>query len=314
MKLATILHEGRPTVAIVDAGKGLAWPLAEAMPGLPERIASDMVATIAHLAHIGRVAAPGASGLPLETVRLLAPIPTPPHNIMCVGKNYHAHAHEFTKSGFDAGTAAADAVPQHPIIFTKPSSAISGPYAEIPLWPGLDEAVDYEAELAVVIGKEGRFIPRDQAMAHVFGYTILNDVTARDLQRVHKQWFLGKGIDGFAPMGPWIATADEIGEAALRVICRVNGEVRQDSTTADLIFDVPTLIETISRSVTLSPGDVIATGTPEGVGIGFDPPRFLKDGDVVEVEISGVGAIRNTVRRMAAERRHDAGREAAAAQ
>ncbi len=312
MKLATILHEGRPAVAIVDPDKKLAWPLAEAMPGLPERIASDMVATIAHLANVGRVAAPSASGLPLETVTLLAPIPAPPHNVMCVGKNYHAHAHEFTKSGFDAGTAAADAVPQHPIVFTKPSSAISGPYDDIPLWPGLDEAVDYEAELAVVIGKGGRFIPRDQAMAHVFGYTILNDVTARDLQRVHKQWFLGKGIDGFAPMGPWIVTADEVGEAALRVICRVNGEVRQDSTTADLIFDVPTLIETISRSVTLSPGDVIATGTPEGVGIGFDPPRFLKDGDVVEVEISGIGAIRNTVRRMAAERRHDAAREAAA--
>lgn len=313
MKLATILHEGRPTVAIIDPGKGLAWPLSEAIPGLPERIASDMVAAIAHLAHAARTAAPGASGLPLETVELLAPIPAPPHNIMCVGKNYHAHAHEFTRSGFDAGATAADAVPQHPIIFTKPSGAISGPYADIPLWPGLDEAVDYEAELAVVIGKGGRFIPREQAMAHVFGYTILNDVTARDLQRVHKQWFLGKGIDGFGPMGPWIATADEIDAADLRVTCRVNGEVRQDSSTADLIFDVPTLIETISRSVTLSPGDVIATGTPEGVGIGFDPPRFLKDGDVVEVEISGIGAIRNTVRRTGGKQREGAAREAAAA-
>ena len=314
MKLATILHEGRPTVAIVDPSKRLAWPLAEAMPGLPERIASDMVATIAHLAHVGRVAAPGASGLALETVQFLAPIPAPPHNIMCVGKNYHAHAHEFTRSGFDAGAAAADAVPEHPIIFTKPSSAVSGPYDDIPLWPGLDAAVDYEAELAVVIGKGGRFIPRDQAMAHVFGYTILNDVTARDLQRVHKQWFLGKGIDGFGPMGPWIATADEVDLAHTRVTCRVNGEVRQDSSTADLIFDVPTLIETISRSMTLVPGDVIATGTPEGVGIGFDPPRFLKDGDVVEVEISGIGAIRNQVRRMEAERRYGAARDAAAAQ
>lgn len=312
MKLATILHEGRPTVATVDPRAGLAWPLSEALPGLPERLAGDMVAVIAHLAHAARYAAPGASGLPLETATLLAPITAPPHNIMCVGKNYHAHAHEFTRSGFDAGATISDAVPEHPIIFTKPASAISGPYDPIPLWPGLDEVVDYEAELAVVIGRGGRFIARDQAMSHVFGYTILNDVTARDLQRVHKQWFLGKGIDGFAPMGPWIATADEIDPASLRITCRVNGELRQDSSTSDLIFDIPSLIETISRSVTLAPGDVIATGTPEGVGVGFDPPRFLRDGDVVEVEVSGIGALRNTVRRMAAGR-ESAARETAAA-
>lgn len=315
MKLATILHDGQPTVAVVDPVKGLFWPLDEAVPGLPPRLADDMVAVIAHLGKASSIAAPGASGSasghPLEGAKLLAPIPAPPHNVMCVGKNYYAHAHEFTRSGFDAGAAAADAVPQHPIIFTKPSSAISGPYDCIPLWPGLDEAVDYEAELAVVIGQGGRFIPRERAMAHVFGYTIINDVTARDLQRVHKQWFLGKAIDGFGPMGPWITTADEIDPADLRITCRVNGETRQDSSTADLIFDVPTLIETISRSVTLSPGDVIATGTPEGVGIGFDPPRFLRDGDVVEVEIAGIGMIRNTVRRAQAQQGHAQVREAA---
>ena len=216
---------------------------------------------------------------------------------MCVGKNYHAHAHEFTRSGFDAGSKAEEAIPEHPIIFTKPSSSITGPGDDIPLWPGVDAAVDYEAELAVVIGRGGRMIPRAQALSHVFGYTIINDVTARDLQRRHKQWFLGKGIDGFGPMGPWIVTADEIDGGNLRIRCRVNGETRQDSSTADLIFDVPTLIEAISMSVTLAPGDVIATGTPEGVGIGFDPPRFLRDGDVVEVEIEGIGTLRNVVRR-----------------
>ncbi len=309
MKLATVLHEGRPRVAIVDPIKELFWPLDEAMPGLPPRIAGDMAAVIGHL-NVSGLAAPGASGHPLDRARLLAPVLAPPHNIMCVGKNYHAHAHEFTRSGFDAGATAADAVPQHPIIFTKPSSSIAAPYDDIPLWPGLDEAVDYEAELAVVIGRGGRFIPPEQAMAHVFGYTILNDVTARDLQRVHKQWFLGKGIDGFGPMGPWITTADEVDVANLRVTCRVNGELRQDSSTADLIFDVPTLIAAISRSMTLSPGDVIATGTPEGVGVGFDPPRFLQDGDVVEVEIAGLGAIRNQVRRMHAGERQGAAREA----
>jgi 2-keto-4-pentenoate hydratase/2-oxohepta-3-ene-1,7-dioic acid hydratase in catechol pathway len=281
MKLATILHQGRPTVSIVDTHDDVYWPLSEAVPGLPERLAHDMVAAIAHLAPLAGSAVPAAAGHSLQGARVLAPIPAPPHNIMCVGKNYHAHAHEFTRSGFDAGSKPEEAIPEYPIIFTKPSSSISGPGDDIPLWPGVDAAVDYEAELAVVIGLGGRNIPREQALRHVFGYTIINDVTARDLQRRHKQWFLGKGIDGFGPMGPWIVTADEIDGSNLGVRCRVNGETRQNSNTSDLIFDVPALIEAISRSVTLSPGDVIATGTPEGVGIGFDPPRFLQDGDVV---------------------------------
>ena len=301
MNLATIMHDGRPTVALVDPVRSLYWPLDEAVPGLPPRIVGDMVAVIAHLGKGASLATPGAAGHPLDPATRLAPIPAPPHNVMGVGKNYHAHAHEFSRSGFDAGATAADAIPEHPIIFTKPSSAIAAPYADIPLWPGLDQAVDYEAELAVVIGQGGRAIPREQAMAHVFGYTIINDVTARDLQQAHKQWFLGKGIDGFGPMGPWIVTADELDGTNVRVTCRVNGEPRQDSSTADLIFDIPTLVEVISRSMTLSPGDVIATGTPEGVGIGFDPPRFLRDGDLVEIEVAGIGVIRNAVRRMAAQ-------------
>ena len=300
MKLATILHQGRPTVSIVDTHDDVYWPLSEAVPGLPARLAHDMVAAIAHFAPLAASAAPSSTGFGLAGARLLAPIPTPPHNIMCVGKNYHAHAHEFTKSGFDAGSKAEEAIPEHPIIFTKPSSSIAGPGDDIPLWPGVDTAVDYEAELAVVIGRGGRMISREQALSHVFGYTIINDVTARDLQRRHKQWFLGKGIDGFGPMGPWIVTADEIDGSNLRIVCRVNGETRQNSSTSDLIFDVPALIETISKSVTLSPGDIIATGTPEGVGIGFDPPKFLQDGDVVEVEIQGIGILRNVVRRAAA--------------
>ena len=300
MKLASILHEGRPTVCIVDARRAVFWPLADAAPGLPERMGNDMVAAIAHLGGGRGIAAPSGAGRALEAARLLAPIAAPPHNVLCVGKNYHAHAREFAKSGFDAGATAADAIPGVPIIFTKSAGAISGPADDIPLWPGLDEAVDYEAELVVVIGKPGRCIPRDRALEHVFGYTIMNDVTARDLQRTHKQWFLGKTIDGFGPTGPWIVTGDELDTGHLRIRSRVNGETRQDSNTSDLIFDVPALIETISRSATLLPGDMIATGTPEGVGIGFDPPRFLKEGDVVEVEIEGIGAIRNTVRRKSA--------------
>ena len=299
MKLATILHQGRQTVSVVDTHDDVYWPLSDAVAGLPEWIAHDMVAAIAHFAGAANVARPAAAGYSLARARVLAPIPVPSHNIMCVGKNYHAHAHEFTKSGFDAGAKVEEAIPEHPIIFTKPSSSIVGPGDVIPLWEGLDAAVDYEAELAVVIGRGGRAIPRAQALSHVFGYTILNDVTARDLQRQHKQWFLGKGIDGFGPMGPWIVTADEIDGGNLRIMCRVNGETRQNSTTADLIFDIPVLIESISKSVTLYPGDVIATGTPEGVGIGFNPPRFLAEGDEVEVEIEGIGILRNVVRRAA---------------
>ena len=310
MKLATIRHQGRPTVSIVDTEDGVYWPLAEASPGLPERLAHDMVAAIEHYAPLLRGIAPAGSGHSLQGAAILAPILAPPHNIMCVGKNYRAHAHEFTKSGFDAGAKAEEAIPDYPIIFTKPSSSIAAQGDAIPLWEGLDAAVDYEAELAVIIGKGGRAIARDNAMAHVFGYTIINDVTARDLQRRHKQWFLGKGIDGFGPMGPWIVTADEIDGGALRISCRVNGETRQDSNTADLIFDIPALIESISRSVTLAPGDIIATGTPEGVGIGFDPPRFLVEGDVVEVEIEGIGILRNVVQRMTSETSAEAARAA----
>jgi 2-keto-4-pentenoate hydratase/2-oxohepta-3-ene-1,7-dioic acid hydratase in catechol pathway len=240
-----------------------------------------------------------AEPLKLSEVTLLAPILNPPHNILCVGKNYRAHAEEFSKSGFDAGSNAQDAIPQYPIVFTKPSSSISGPQDDILLFPGLDEAVDYEAELAVVIGKGGRFIPRGEAMAHVFGYTLVNDVTARDLQQRHKQWFLGKGVDSFCPMGPVVISAAATDYRDLRISCSVNGEIRQDASLRDLIFDIPVLIETISRTMTLAPGDVIATGTPEGVGIGFTPPKFLAEGDVVICEIPEIGKLRNTVRKSA---------------
>jgi 2-keto-4-pentenoate hydratase/2-oxohepta-3-ene-1,7-dioic acid hydratase in catechol pathway len=286
MKLASMLIDQQTRTVIVDPGGMRCWPIDK----------PSMVSAISDLTAGWIPKLDPARGLTFTRGQLLAPLATPPHNIMCVGKNYRAHAREFHRSGFDA-TADSD-IPAEPIVFTKPSSSISGPYADIPLWPGLDESVDYEAELAVVIGRVGRMIPRDSAMDHVFGYTIVNDVTARDLQRKHKQWFLGKAIDGFCPMGPYIVTKDEINLEATRVTCRVNGELRQNGITADLIFDVATLIEKISTSVTLAPGDVIATGTPEGVGIGFDPPRFLKDGDIVECAIEGIGSIVNRVRQV----------------
>lgn len=231
----------------------------------------------------------------LSSVRLLAPIPAPTRNLFCVGKNYRSHAHEFTKSGFDAGQTAADAIPADPIIFSKTPQTVIAHGDRIWDGAGVSDALDYEAELAVIVGKGGRGIAKADALSHVWGYTILNDVTARDWQKRHKQWHLGKSFDTFGPMGPVAVTADEIDGSNLAVRCWINGELRQDANTRDLIFDIPTLIATLSAGITLVPGDIIATGTPEGVGIGFEPPRFLKRGDVVTIEISGIGRLENTV-------------------
>jgi len=179
-------------------------------------------------------------------------------------------------------------------VFTKVPECVVGPHDEVRL-PGdaVSSQIDYEAELAVVIGREGRNIARADALGHVFGYTIVNDVTARDVQMRHQQWDLGKSFDTFCPMGPWLVTADELDGTATRVRCWVNGVLRQDGRTTDLIFDIPTLIETCSRGITLYPGDVIATGTPAGVGMGLMPPTFLRAGDVVRIEIDGIGRIEN---------------------
>jgi 2-keto-4-pentenoate hydratase/2-oxohepta-3-ene-1,7-dioic acid hydratase in catechol pathway len=225
---------------------------------------------------------------------LLAPIPRPAKNIFCVGKNYHEHAKEFAGSGFDA--TAREVVPEVPVVFSKPPTSVTGPGDTIPSFLDPTNSVDYEGELAVVIGRGGRSIRKVDWQQHVFGYTIVNDVTARTLQHRHRQWILGKGIDGFCPMGPAILTADDVPDPRkLRLTTHVNGELRQNALVADLIFDIPTLIEAISAGITLEPGDIIATGTPAGVGIGFQPPRFLKPGDVVRIEVAGIGVLENRV-------------------
>lgn len=242
-----------------------------------------------------RSAAGAEAKIPLDRAELMAPIPDPPRNIFCVGKNYYEHAEEFHSSGFDA-SAGKTAIPECPIIFTKASTTVIGPGAPIPANADRTNSVDYEVELAVVIGTGGRRIAKNKAYGHVFGYTIVNDVTSRRLQERHKQWFLGKNFDGFCPMGPYLVTADEVGDVReLRVQSRVNGELRQDAAVKDLIFDIPTLIATISDVMTLLPGDIIATGTPSGVGIGFDPPKFLRKGDIVAVSITRLGEIENPV-------------------
>jgi 2-keto-4-pentenoate hydratase/2-oxohepta-3-ene-1,7-dioic acid hydratase in catechol pathway len=232
------------------------------------------------------------SEIPLDRVTLEAPIPRPARNIFCIGKNYREHAHDFSRSGFDS-SAAAGAVPKEPIIFSKVPETVIANGAPIRIDSRVSAAIDYEAELAVIIGKAGRGIPREDAFDHVFGYTIVNDVTARDLQGRYSQWLVGKSQDTFCPMGPWAVTKDEIDVADTAIRCFVNGELRQNSNTGLLIFDIPTIIATISAGLTLRPGDVIATGTPAGVGIGFDPPRYLKVGDVVRIEVDGIGALEN---------------------
>ncbi len=232
----------------------------------------------------------------LSDLQILPPIPRPPRSLFCVGKNYREHAEEFTKSGFDSSASGPnDAIPEHPIIFSKVQDCIVA-HGEAVRYPeGVSNGLDYEAELAVIIGRGGRAIPRSEALDHVFGYAIFNDITARDLQARHKQWLIGKSLDTFGPFGPWIVTADEVDPADLDIRCWVNGELRQSSNTRHLIFDVQTLIETISAGLTLHRGDIIATGTPAGVGIGFTPPRYLIRGDKMAVEISKLGRLENTV-------------------
>jgi 2-keto-4-pentenoate hydratase/2-oxohepta-3-ene-1,7-dioic acid hydratase in catechol pathway len=214
-------------------------------------------------------------------------------NIICVGKNYREHAKEFSSSGFEAGATAGSGLDEFPAVFTKSPNCVVATGDIVSLHADVTSAVDYEGELAVVIGRSGINIPRSRALDHIFGYTIVNDVTARDRQRNHKQWYLGKSLDTFCPMGPWIATADSLNADDLTIETWVNDELRQRGVTADLVFDVPYLIETISAGQTLFAGDIIATGTPAGVGIGFNPPRFLKQQDVVRVKISGIGEISN---------------------
>ena len=290
MKLLTFKHRNDTCVGQWDQEQSQVFPLV-----LDGKCISDLMTLIIDPALLKRCVV-STQAIAVADIKLLAPIPKPLRNIFCVGKNYTNHAREFSRSGFDAGQSApADAIPEYPIIFTKPAHTVIAQGEDVWSAEGVTQALDYEAELAVIIGKGGRGISKAQAMQHVWGYTIVNDVTARDWQKRHKQWFLGKSFDTFCPMGPSAVTADEVDGANLEVKCWINGELRQHANTRDLIFDIPTLIETISAGITLYPGDIIATGTPEGVGIGFDPPKFLKSSDVMTIEIEGLGRLENRV-------------------
>jgi 2-keto-4-pentenoate hydratase/2-oxohepta-3-ene-1,7-dioic acid hydratase in catechol pathway len=258
------------------------------------RVKGELADTIGVAALIGADNPEVVEEVPLGEVELRAPVPRPHRNIFCVGKNYHAHAREFASSGFDSSAAKGE-IPDAPIVFSKVPQSVIAPGAPILIDELVSTAIDYEAELAVIIGEGGRNISKERALAHVWGYTIVNDVTARDLQGVHSQWLIGKSQDTFCPMGPWAVTRDALDLSNTALRCFVNGELRQESNTGLLIFDVPTIIAAISNGITLMPGDVIATGTPAGVGIGFKPPKYLVPGDLVRIEIDGIGTLENPV-------------------
>lgn len=306
MRLATVSTDGQDVcVAVLSDGRMINIALAAhgsngaGATALQAGTMLDVIAGGAEaLAALDALIADAEQGkhddaiIPADAV-LQAPIPAPRKNVLCVGRNYAEHIAEG-----DRAQKQNVGVTEHPVLFTKPPTSIVPPDGDILVFPSVSEKIDYEVELAVIIGTAGRNIAKADAMDHVFGYTILNDVTARDIQRRHGgQYFKGKGLDGSCPLGPWIETADSITDPhALSISLTVNGETRQDGTTADMIFDIPTLIASLSEGMTLEPGDIIATGTPSGVGYAMDPPRYLKNGDTVVCEISEIGTLSNTVR------------------
>ena len=238
-----------------------------------------------------RAAGQAAACRPYTEVRPRAPIPQPRRNILCLGKNYLEHAREVA-----AKMKVSDTAPTRPIVFTKATTAVIAPGDPVPSYPELTRKLDYEAELALIIGTGGRDIPAEKAWQHVFGYTACNDISARDLQKDHMQWFRAKSLDGFAPMGPVVVHRSVMpAPEDIEIRCTVNGELRQQATFDQLIFDVPAIIEVLSAGMTLLPGDIIATGTPAGVGMGFSPPKYLQAGDEMVVEVSGAGMLKNPV-------------------
>lgn len=288
MKLVTFIAAGIKGAGYIDKEEIIVCVEGDAAHGAVDQLVRT--GTTSAWADLGAT----ARRIPLADARLLAPIPEPRRDIFCVGKNYFAHAAEFHSSGFDS--SSTEEIPQVPIIFTKATTSVVGPGEVVRGSLDWTQTVDYEGELGVVIGKRAAGVSREDALQHVFGYVALNDVTSRQLQRHHGQWVIGKGIDTFCPMGPFLATTDEVGDVTeLRLQTEVNGEVRQDAKVSDLIFDIPSLIETLSRTMTLLPGDIIATGTPAGVGIGFEPPKYLQEGDRMTVRITELGELTNTI-------------------
>ncbi len=286
MKLVTYQLNGKTAVGAVTEERNIV-PLTAVAPDMLSLIKSGPAGLDNARTHL----AASTEAIPLEHATLLAPLPNPPRNIMCLGKNYAEHAAETQRVW-----GGQSELPQFPMIFNKATTSINGPYSDIPYDASVSTAIDFEAELLVIIGRTGKNISREEAMDFIFGYTVMNDLTARDLQRRHKQFFKGKSLDGHAPLGPWIVTADALPDPHnLRVTCHVNDVLKQDDFTSKMIFDIPETIAQLSLGMTLLPGDLIATGTPSGVGFARTPPEYLQPGDVVTCTVEGIGSIRNRI-------------------
>ncbi len=290
MKLAAYQYKSEQYVGVVSDDLETVTPYQLSQEDAKRGALSviEMMAEGKNLPAMGQVVA-------LKDVCLRAPIPHPRRNIFCVGKNYLDHVKEIKDSKLGEAQGSMANLPKHPVVFSKVPEAVIGTRVGIDSHPAATQEMDYEAELAVVIAKQGKAISKADAMKYVWGYTIINDVSARDVQAKHVQFHIGKSFDTFCPMGPWLVSADEINEKNTKIQCWVNGELRQDGNTDQMIFDIPTVIESISAGMTLYPGDVIATGTPSGVGMGFKPPRFLKKGDAIKIQIDGIGVLENPV-------------------
>ena len=296
MRFVSFLRNDAQAVGLFDADAGSVIPLREAeqrvlgQKNLPDCLHSLIgmgEKALDAVRAILKSKSDALDRLPLASVALLAPIPRPAKNVFCVGQNYLDHVNEIKLS---------NSAPEHPIFFSKLPTAVIGPDAPVDGHADLTQSLDYEGELAVVIGKKARKVAEKDALDYVFGYTILNDVTARNLQKRHGQWMLGKGLDTFCPMGPYLTHSSLVPDPAkLRIETRVNGEIRQSAGVSNMIFSIPRIIACITQGITLEPGDIIATGTPSGVGAGFTPPKFLKKGDVVEISITELGSLRNTI-------------------
>ena len=288
MKLVTYstLPSGRPRPGLLLDGKRIA-DIAES-----ESILAIVQSGPAGLEKVRALSAnPPSTTLALADVKLHAPIPRPAKNVFCVGWNYLPHFEEGAQKLQDNRE-----LPKHPVFFSKVPTTVNGPFDSVPFDASISTSMDWEVELGIVIGKGGKNIKEADAMQHIFGYTVVNDVSWRDLQRRHGgQWHKGKSLDGTCPMGPSLVTADSLDPTNLRVTCRVNGVVKQDSYTRHMYFKIPRLIAELSAGMTLEAGDIISTGTPEGVGFARTPPEFMKPGDLLETEIEGIGVLRNPI-------------------
>jgi 2-keto-4-pentenoate hydratase/2-oxohepta-3-ene-1,7-dioic acid hydratase in catechol pathway len=293
MRLISCVHSQKHFLGVVRGERALIPQLTDGAP----RLYPDMLSLIQagppaldELRHWAE-GAPDNAGIPLQELELLAPIPRPLKNVMCLGWNYADHAEESAQA-FDRPLK----LPKHPVVFTKSVTTLNGPYADFAHDKAVSSQIDWEVELGVVIGGGGRRIAVHEALNYVFGYTVINDLSARDLQSRHRQFFIGKSLDGSCPMGPWIVTRDDIPDPQDLELCsRVNAELKQRSNTRHQIFDVAAIISILSQGMTLEPGDIIATGTPSGVGFARNPPQFLQAGDVVECEVEKIGIIRNRI-------------------